>query len=42
MIIGDAYGWLDGITVKSNTAKVIATADCSSGCQGAAFTPSDK
>ena len=42
MIVGDAYGWLDGIALKSNTAKIQSTADCSSGCQGAAFTPSDK
>ncbi len=42
MIVGDAYGWLDGITVKSNTVKLRATAECSGGCHGAAFTPSDK
>ncbi|MFZ1016858.1 MAG: hypothetical protein WAN39_03205 [Candidatus Cybelea sp.] len=43
MIIGDAYGWLDAITVKTNTAKIHATAECAGGgCHGAAYTPSDK
>jgi hypothetical protein len=42
MIVGDAYGWLDGIAAKSNTGKIHATADCSGGCDGAAYTPSDK
>jgi hypothetical protein len=43
MVIGDAYGWLDVITVKSNTAKIHATPNCSgAGCQGAAYTPSGK
>ena len=42
MIVGDAYGWLDGITVKSNSAKIRTTPDCSGGCDGAAYTPSDK
>lgn len=42
MIVGDAYGWLDGIVVKSNTAGIHATANCSGGCDGAAYTPSDK
>lgn len=42
MIVGDAYGWLDAITVKSNRVKLRATAECSGGCHGAAFTPSDK
>jgi hypothetical protein len=43
MIVGDAYGWFDSIRVKSNVAKIHATAECAGGgCQGAAFTPSDK
>jgi hypothetical protein len=43
MVIGDAYGWLDEITVKTNTAKIRTTENCSgAGCQGATFTPSGK
>ena len=42
LIVGDAYGWLDGIAAKSNTSKIRPTADCSGGCDGAAYTPSDK
>lgn len=42
MILGDAYGWLDGIRVKSDKARIHATAECSGGCDGAAYTPSDK
>ncbi len=42
MIIGDAYGWVNGITVKSNANKMLPTFDCAGGCQGAAYTPSDK
>ena len=43
MIVGDAYGWFNGIAVKSNTAKIHPTADCSGGgCYGASYTPSDK
>ncbi|HEY2473242.1 MAG TPA: hypothetical protein VGI19_00430 [Candidatus Cybelea sp.] len=42
IIIGDGYGWLDGINAKTNAAKVRSTAVCADGCGGAAFTPSDK
>jgi hypothetical protein len=41
MAIGDAYGWLDSIT-SGNKVKTAATINCSDGCEGAAFTPSDK
>lgn len=43
MIIGDAYGWLDEITAKTNTVKIRAAGEeCAGGCHGAAYTPSDK
>lgn len=40
MLLGDAYGWLD--TATASGAQLHGTVDCSDGCDGAAFTPSNK
>lgn len=41
--LGDAYGWLDvGRVHYANQWRDVATTSCPSGCEGFAFTPSDK
>ncbi len=40
--LGDAYGWIDVGTNRSNKWSDVATTSCAFGCEGFAFTPSDK
>jgi hypothetical protein len=41
--LGDAYGWIDvGRTLHFNKWRDVATTSCAFGCDGFAFTPSDK
>ncbi len=41
--LGDAYGWIDvGRTHALNQLRDVATTSCGFGCEGFAFTPSDK
>jgi hypothetical protein len=40
--LGDAYGWLDVGRLPANQWRDIATTSCAFGCEGFAFTPSDK
>lgn len=39
---GDAYGWIDKVTVSGDTSKAIANINCSDGCFGTTFKPSDR
>ncbi len=42
MALGDAYGWLDKITVSGDVNKAIASLNCTDGCFGTAYSPSDR
>jgi hypothetical protein len=42
MVIGDAYGWIDSGVTATNTWKTIANVNCSDGCFGATYQPSDR
>ena len=41
--LGDAYGWIDaGRVHRMNQWRDVPTTSCAGGCEGFAFTPSDK
>jgi hypothetical protein len=42
MAIGDAYGWLDKIRVTGDVNKAIPGLNCTDGCFGTSYSPSDR
>ena len=40
--VGDAYGWIDSATVSTNSWKANANINCSDGCFGTTYQPSDR
>jgi hypothetical protein len=42
LTFGDVYGWLDAGIIRANKWTVAPNANCYAGCDGAAYTPSDK
>jgi hypothetical protein len=42
MAIGDAYGWIDSGVVSTNKWKAIGNINCTDGCFGVTYQPSDR
>jgi hypothetical protein len=42
MAIGDAYGWIDTLPVPNGTGKAIPNINCTDGCFGTTYQPSDR
>lgn len=42
MAVGDAYGWIDSGVVSTNTWKGVGNINCTDGCFGTTYQPSDR